>query len=124
MAAAVAAALALGSCGEFARDVQIVDGWSIGERVEDCRSERPVITSCEELVALARDAVGADDTVGGLVFVEGAYRNAAGDDILSNRGGLRQLVVVLEDTSGRRRAVGVLCGFTDCSAGGEPAYRP
>jgi hypothetical protein len=124
MARAVVLAISLAGCGLFAPEIQILDGWSIGEQVTDCASERPVIESCEQLVSLAREAVGADPTTPGLVFLEGSYRNAAGEDILSNRSGGRQLVVVLENAAGERRAVGVFCGLTDCLARGEPAYRP
>jgi hypothetical protein len=62
--------------------------------------------------------------VSGLVFLEGSYVAPDGREIVSNRGGGRQLVVVLENAEGQRRAVGVFCGLTDCLARGEPAYRP
>jgi hypothetical protein len=117
-------AVAVAGCGFLAPETEILDGWSIGSQVGDCRSERPLIRSCEELVALARESVGADAETSGMVFHEGGYRNAAGEQILSNRSGGRQLVVVLQNAAGERRAVGVFCGLTDCLARGEPAYRP
>jgi len=124
VASVAALALGLTSCGLFAPEIELLDGWSIGEQVTDCTSERPVIRSCEELVAIARDGLGADAATPGLVFFEGTYRNSAGGEVLPNRGGGRQLVVILENAAGERRAVGVLCGLTDCLARGEPAYRP
>ena len=123
-AAGLALGLAVLGCNPFAPGVELLDGWSIGEQVTDCRSERPVIESCEQLVALARESIGADRSVGGLVFHEGGYVAPDGQQILSNRSGGRQLVVVLENAAGERRAVGVFCGLTDCLARGEPAYRP
>ena len=125
-AGGVALALALvgAGCNAFVPQVQLLDGWSIGEQVTDCRSERPPIESCEELVALAREAIGADASVGGLVFAEGDYVASDGREIDSTRTGGQQLVVVLENAEGQRRAVGVFCGLTDCLVRGEPAYRP
>lgn len=120
----IAVVLALAGCNLFAPETEILDGWSIGEEVTDCRSERPAIESCEALVALARESIGAGPSVPGLVFLEGAYVAPDGRQILSNRSGGRQLVVVLENPDGQRRAVGVFCGLTDCLARGEPAYRP
>jgi hypothetical protein len=116
--------LALAGCNPFGPQVELLDGWSIGEQVTDCRSERPPIESCEELVALARESIGADASVGGVVFHEGGYVAPDGRQVLSNRSGGQQLVVVLENAEGQRRAVGVFCGLTDCLARGEPAYRP
>jgi hypothetical protein len=124
LAAGITLALSLAGCGLIAPDREILEGWSLGEQVTDCASERPRIESCEELVELAREAIGADPATQGLVFFEGSYRNPAGEEVLSNRSGGRQLVVVLENASGERRAVGVFCGLTDCLARGEPAYRP
>jgi hypothetical protein len=117
-------ALTVAGCNPFAPQVELLDGWSIGEQITDCRSERPTIESCEELVGLARESIGADPSVGGLVFREGGYIAPDGRQILSNRSGGQQLVVVLENAEGQRRAVGVYCGLTDCLARGEPAYRP
>jgi hypothetical protein len=123
-ARALALVLAIAGCNPFAPQVELLEGWSIGDHVTDCRSERPPIESCEQLVALARESIGADPSVGGAVFLEGGYVAPDGRQILSNRSGGRQLVVVLENAAGERRAVGVFCGLTDCLTRGEPAYRP
>ena len=117
-------AACLAGCNPLVPRNETLDGWSIGEQVTDCRSERPPIESCEELVTLARESIGADPSVAGLVFLEGSYIASDGREVLWNRGGGRQLVVVLENAEGQRRAVGVFCGLTDCLARGEPAYRP
>ncbi len=123
-AAGLVLAASVAACNVLAPRTETLDGWSIGEQVTDCRSERPAIESCEELVALARESIRADPSVAGLVFFEGGYVAPDGRQILSNRSGGRQLVVVLENAEGQRRAVGVYCGLTDCLARGEPAYRP
>jgi hypothetical protein len=123
-AARLGLVLAIAGCSPFAPQVELLDGWSIGEEVTDCRSERPPIESCEQLVELARESIGANASVGGLVFLEGGYVAPDGRQIASNRSGGRQLVVVLQNAAGERRAVGVFCGLTDCLARGEPAYRP
>jgi hypothetical protein len=112
------------ACNVFAPQTEILDGWSIGEPVTDCRSERPPLASCEDLVGLARESVGADPSTPGLVFLEGIYVTPDGREVRATAGGGRQLVVVLEHADGVRQAIGVFCGLTDCLARGEPAYRP
>jgi hypothetical protein len=107
-------ALLLAACG-FGR----VNGWAIGQQVTDCEGVGRGIDSCEELVATAATSVGLEAGTRGRVHREGSY----GGNILTNRSGGTQYVVVLNAPSGER-AVGVFCGIGDCHAGGQPAVRP
>ena len=114
LAASAVLALVVAACG-FGR----VNGWAIGERVSDCEGVRRGIESCEELVGMAASSVGLDAGTRGRVHREGDY----GGNILTNRSGGTQYVVVL-DAPGGERAVGVFCGIGDCHAGGQPAVQP
>ena len=107
-------ALLLAACGSGP-----VDGWAIGDQVGDCQGIGRGIESCEELVGMAATSVGLDADTRGRVHREGDY----GGNILTNRSGGTQYVVVL-DAPGGERAVGVFCGIQDCHAGGQPAVQP
>ncbi len=102
----------------------MLDGWSIGERVTECRSDVPAVESCEQLVALAATGIRLPPSTPGTLHREGAYVGRNGEQILSNRSGGTQYVAVLEPPGGPRRAAPLYCSIGECHPGGRPAYRP